>query len=565
MRGVHVLAVLALGCAGKTAMLLEVTAEDEGLRVDRLAFVVSPEVTVSGHDPRFVRDDGSSVAVDVSGRDLVADPYRLMLSDGREGAGDTPVLAAVLGYRAGEDDPVAFGALPPRRFIDGEVVRHVIVLEERSDVAPTSTGCLRWSDGVSVDPGDRDCDGARPPADCDDLDPAVSPRRGEVCDNDKDDDCDGAVDEVQDADGDGVDSCRDCDDRDAFTFPGAPERCDGRDNDCGGLCDEGLDGDGDGLTTCGTVPGEGEECGPTGPGDCRDADPGVGPGEVDRCDGRDEDCDGRCDSRGADDNDDDGYTRCGTLAMLPAVPGETCGATSPLQLDCDDEDGDVHPFAHELCNGDDDNCDGRGLGETSCVAADGQGCALGRAACDDDSRDGPSGLGPCVLDGPRVPVDAALCAAWSNCADADRFRCAVLAAATWRVDCELWVRRLPADPQLPERLEVCPGASTELPPVPEVAGCVWQVVGELAQEQLRVGLQATRLAPVVSRLASCAGRFAVTALASPLGVEPDTVTVLYGDLARPQARAARFRLRPRFVGAVGTCPPSPLVCNIVGP
>jgi len=37
-----------------------------------------------------------------------------------------------------------------------------------------------------------------------------------------------------DGDGDGVDACDDCDDNDATTFPGAEERCDGRDNDCDG-------------------------------------------------------------------------------------------------------------------------------------------------------------------------------------------------------------------------------------------------------------------------------------------------------------------------------------------
>ncbi|MEZ4238680.1 MAG: endonuclease [Myxococcota bacterium] len=44
-----------------------------------------------------------------------------------------------------------------------------------------------------------------------------------------------------DADGDGVDACTDCDDADPETWPGAPERCDERDNDCDGspLPDEG--------------------------------------------------------------------------------------------------------------------------------------------------------------------------------------------------------------------------------------------------------------------------------------------------------------------------------------
>jgi hypothetical protein len=43
-----------------------------------------------------------------------------------------------------------------------------------------------------------------------------------------------------DADGDGVAAPADCNDNDAAVFPGAPERCDGRDNDCDGQVDEGI-------------------------------------------------------------------------------------------------------------------------------------------------------------------------------------------------------------------------------------------------------------------------------------------------------------------------------------
>lgn len=41
-----------------------------------------------------------------------------------------------------------------------------------------------------------------------------------------------------DADGDGVPASRDCDDSDAGIYPGAVERCDGRDNNCNGQADE---------------------------------------------------------------------------------------------------------------------------------------------------------------------------------------------------------------------------------------------------------------------------------------------------------------------------------------
>lgn len=82
------------------------------------------------------------------------------------------------------------------------------------------------------------------------------------------DSCDGASDacvhvEVdRDEDGDGVSACGgDCNDRDAAIHPGAPERCDGVDDDCDGRIDEGV------LSACGdcrrgcrvlAVPGDGE-------------------------------------------------------------------------------------------------------------------------------------------------------------------------------------------------------------------------------------------------------------------------------------------------------------------
>ena len=58
---------------------------------------------------------------------------------------------------------------------------------------------------------------------------------------------------VVDADGDGVDAMDDCDDNDPNNFPGNAESCDGADNDCDGEADNGvllsgfLDNDGDGY------------------------------------------------------------------------------------------------------------------------------------------------------------------------------------------------------------------------------------------------------------------------------------------------------------------------------
>ncbi len=86
----------------------------------------------------------------------------------------------------------------------------------------------------------------------------------------------------------------------------------------------------------------------------------------------------------------------------PCATGEKCSAGAcvsvntdadgdgvPLSLDCDDHDKDVHPGATEVCNGKDDNCDGK-IDEG--FDADGDGyptcAALGKEAdCDDHDRD----------------------------------------------------------------------------------------------------------------------------------------------------------------------------------
>jgi len=80
--------------------------------------------------------------------------------------------------------------------------------------------------------------------DCDDASGAVNPGRNEIIYNCKDDDCDPATpDDDLDSDGYGYnfrvcDPGTDCDDHDPTIFPTAPERCDGKDNNCDGQTDE---------------------------------------------------------------------------------------------------------------------------------------------------------------------------------------------------------------------------------------------------------------------------------------------------------------------------------------
>jgi len=111
--------------------------------------------------------------------------------------------------------------------------------------------------------------------DCNDRRASINPGADEVCDG-KDNNCDGQIDEgvlktfYKDADRDGYDdptepkqSCKrprryvkdntDCDDSHRNIHPNAEERCNGKDNNCNGQIDEGvlktfyMDADGDGY------------------------------------------------------------------------------------------------------------------------------------------------------------------------------------------------------------------------------------------------------------------------------------------------------------------------------
>ena len=71
-------------------------------------------------------------------------------------------------------------------------------------------------------------------------------------------------------------------------FPGNPEICDGKDNDCEWIGEAGID---NGLDT--DADGDGVSVGPGCllPGnDCDDADPNNYPGNLEICDGQDNDC-----------------------------------------------------------------------------------------------------------------------------------------------------------------------------------------------------------------------------------------------------------------------------------
>jgi Putative metal-binding motif len=140
----------------------------------------------------------------------------------------------------------------------------VLPIEYFNFTTPGPTDCVKFAIYYGAFDVDKDGDGKRPGiagGDCNDHNPNVAPGLPEIGSNLIDDNCNGLADEntdgtpntteTVDMDGDGYSVAQgDCDDTDPTVHPGAVEICnDGKDNDCDGVADRSVDGSGN-VTAC---------------------------------------------------------------------------------------------------------------------------------------------------------------------------------------------------------------------------------------------------------------------------------------------------------------------------
>ncbi|MFT7580577.1 MAG: hypothetical protein ACI9MR_002248 [Myxococcota bacterium] len=251
--------------------------------------------------------------------------------------------------------------------------------------------------------GDDDGDGDADLVDCAPMNADVNSRATEVC-NGIDDNCDGERDEAgaelctvyfynQDNDTYGVDTttrclCEavfpytalvagDCNDQNPQIFPNASETCGNvRDDDCDGAVDEAdaigclpfyADGDTDtfGVDVADT---NACLCGPTNgfanrAGDCDDMDGAVNPDASEVCaNGKDDNCADGEDEENADlcvdyylDTDEDLWGQSGSKRCLCVAEGQH---TAIQGGDCNDADSINYPQNTEVCDDQDNNCNG---------------------------------------------------------------------------------------------------------------------------------------------------------------------------------------------------------------
>jgi hypothetical protein len=235
--------------------------------------------------------------------------------------------------------------------------------------------------------------------DCNDSDALTFTGNTEVCDAGHDEDCDPTT-FGPDVDGDGFasaeccngDACgEDCDDTSDTVGPSGTEACNLVDDDCDGSVDDGvqsscfLDADGDSYATVGAVPMMACTCGngftataPSSAADCNDANVTINPAVPEVCNAVDDNCNG-VNNEGVSttyyrdlDGDGQGAATSGTLqaCSLPAT-GYTVDNT-----DCNDTCGTCRVGAPEVCDGNDNDCNGMTDENIGAVCTSGVGACM---------------------------------------------------------------------------------------------------------------------------------------------------------------------------------------------
>ena len=201
--------------------------------------------------------------------------------------------------------------------------------------------------------------------DCNDTDGSIHPDAAEICLDARDQNCDGDnndgcrdCDPAIDNDFDGSNECLDCDDTNGNVRPGGLERCDGLDNNCDGRFDEPFDVDGDGFTICGTIAIATGGLDPSRV-DCNDT-PGAGitvfPGACELC----ANAQGTVACGSANDRGNTVDENCNGFVdetCFPCNANDVDGdGASQCDGDCADNDPAVRPGRAEVCDGKDTDC-----------------------------------------------------------------------------------------------------------------------------------------------------------------------------------------------------------------
>ncbi len=158
--GLVLFLLLHSNCTDETGILIEITrAPDTNFsEVGQLRIFVGTPSTVEN---RFIGfdDNRADNGPDATNRDLLLQPYRLLLRKG-DIAG-TEVMVVAVGADT-DGNLVAMGKLTaPISFVDGKIVQWNIVVDDKIPAATSFTdSCIRWEDNNTIGSNDDlDCDG----------------------------------------------------------------------------------------------------------------------------------------------------------------------------------------------------------------------------------------------------------------------------------------------------------------------------------------------------------------------------------------------------------------------